>query len=212
MSKLAKRHFWDWFQRHQHEYRELLKQPKKEVMYRLRELDAHLRAYYKFLGYSLSSPNQGMAKLTITVYGKAKYFKQVEAFVATAPVIPGWSIQALEDAMPADFLLDKQIGQLGIDPLECSFSFKDGDQEIIVVYHPLCTDNNSAAFLQLAFAAVYNLLGERSYGLQIDTVEVDNLSCADLSSLHPLEELPLHIISHSSCMAVDGSGLLMNRD
>ncbi len=44
MSKLSKRHFWEWFKRHQHEYLVLDKKPKKEVAYWLRELNAHLRA------------------------------------------------------------------------------------------------------------------------------------------------------------------------
>lgn len=211
MSKLAKRHFWDWFQRHQHEYRGLLKRPKKEIAYWLRELNAHLRAYYKFYGFSLSCPDQGTATLTISVHGKALHFKKVEAFVATAPVIPGWSIRALDEPMPIGFLLDDQIRQIGIDPRECSFSFSEDGPETVMVYHPLCTDNNRRVLLQLAYAAVYNLLGEHSFGLHIEAVVVNNLSCADASRLHPLEELPLHIASHSSCMVVDGNGLLVNR-
>lgn len=211
MSALTKRHFWNWFQLHQHEYRVLLKQPKKEIKYWLREMNTHLRAYYKFLGFGLSCPDQGIARLTITVHGKAKHFRKVEAFVATAPAIPGWNIQALEGPMPIDFLLDDQIRHLGIHPLECSFSFSGDDEETMVVYHPLCTDDNRRAFLRLAYDAVYNLLGEHSFGLYIEAIGVDNLSRADLAEVHPLEELPLHLPNHSPGLSVDGNGLLVDR-
>lgn len=208
MSKLAKRHFWDWFLRHQHEYRELLHQPQKELNYWLRELNAHLRAYYKFFGFSLSIPDEGTARLTITVYGKAIHFKKVEAFVATAPIIPGWSIVALEEPLAVDALLDDQVRDIGIDPGECHFSFGLGGQETIVVYHPLCADNNRRAFQQLVYTAIYNMLGERSFGKHIDAIRVDNLSCADPSALHPLHKLPMHINRQIPSMSVDHKGRL----
>jgi hypothetical protein len=44
MSKLSKRHFWEWFKRHNQEYLLLNHKSKKEAVYWLRELDAHLRA------------------------------------------------------------------------------------------------------------------------------------------------------------------------
>jgi hypothetical protein len=210
MSKLSKRHFWEWFKRHQQEYLVLDKKPKKEMEYWLRELNAHLRAYYKFFGFSLLCPQQGIATLTITVKGKAMHFKRAEAFVATAPQIPGWSIQALEEPVPVGFLLEKQMEEAGIDLRECSFSLHGDDQETIMVYHPLCTDNNRRLFLQLAYSAVYNLLGERSFGLHIGFIGVDNLSYADPDLVHPLAALPMHIGLRASCMVVDGNGTLLD--
>ena len=210
MSKLPKRHFWDWFKRHHKEYLELNKKPKKEAAYWLHELNAHLRAYFKFFGFSLTLPDNGSARLTITVNGKAMHFKRAEAFVATAPEISGWSIQALEEPMPVDFLLDKQMEDAGIDLRECSFSLHGDDQETIMVYHPLCTDSNKRLFLQLAYSAVYNLLGERSFGLHIGFIGVDNLSCADPDLVHPLATLPMHIGYRPSCLVVDGNGTLLD--
>lgn len=210
MSKLSKRHFWEWFRRHQQEYLLLDKKPKKEIAYWLRELNAHLRAYYKFFGFSLACPHHGTARLTITVNGKAIHFKKAEAFVATAPEIPGWSIQALEEPMPADFLLDKQMEETGIDLNECYFSLSGDDPETIMVYHPLCTDNNKRPFLQLAYSAVYNLLGERSFAMHIGFIGVDNLSYADPEAVHPLKELPIHIGWRPSAMVVDGNGTLLD--
>lgn len=212
MSKLPKRHFWEWFRRYQHEYLVLDKKPKKEIAYWLRELGAHLRAYYKFLGFSLACPHDGTARLTITVHGKAMHFKKAEAFVATAPDIPGWRIQALEDPMPVDFLLEEQIVHAGIDPRDCSFSLFGDEQESIMVFHPLCTDDNKRLFLQLVYSAVYNLLGERSFGLHISHIGVENLSYADPDEVYPIKELPAHIGRGLSSVVVDKNGSLMEMD
>jgi hypothetical protein len=213
MSRLPKRHFWEWFKRHHKEYLELKNKPAKEARYWLQELDAHLRAYFKFLEFTLAVPNEGIPTLTISVNGKAKYFKKADAFVATAPEIPGWTIRALDDPNPIDFFLEKQMEDTGIDPREFFFSFVTNDprERDITVYHPLCTSNNEHQLLQLASAAIYNLLGERSFGTDIGSVEVVNLSlAADTDELHPLEELPAHISMRSSSLFIDDHGNLQH--
>jgi hypothetical protein len=212
MSKLPKRHFWEWFQRHQKEYLDLNKKSKKEAAYWLHELSAHLRAYFKFFEFTLTLPDKAPAKLTITVNGKAMHFKKVDAFVATAPELPDWTISALEDPMPVDFLLEKQIEKAGIHPDELHFSLAGNDREDtdIIVYHPLCTEENERFILQLAYAAIYNLLGERSFGLDLGLLEVDNLSSADFEAVHKLEELPPLIGLRQSGIVVDHNGTLMS--
>lgn len=212
MSKLPKRHFWDWFKRHQKEYLELRNKSKKEAEYWLGELNTHLRAYFKFFEFILSLPDEGPVRLTITVNGKAMHFKKVDAFVGTAPEIPGWTIRALEDPMPVDFLLEKLIEDAGIHPDEFYFSFDGDDSEDkdIIMYHPLCTTDNELLFLQLAYAAVFNLLGERSFGIDIGKLEMANLSCADADDAHPLSALPTHIGSRKSAVMIDRNGTLMN--
>jgi hypothetical protein len=212
MSKLPKRHFWEWFKRHQKEYLELDKKSKKEAAYWLRELDAHLRAYFKFFGFSLSLPDNGPARLTITVNGKAMHFKKVDALVATAPEIPDWSISALEGPMPVDFLLEKQMEDAGFHPGEFYFSFASNDPEEtdIIVYHPLCTEDNTRHFLQLAYAAIYNLLGERSFGMDIGQLEMANLSCADSEDVHQLSALPTQVGLRRSAMVIDHNGTLLS--
>ncbi|THU36112.1 hypothetical protein FAM09_22270 [Niastella caeni] len=211
MSKLPKRHFWEWFKRYNQEYLELNKKTKKEAAYWLHELNAHLRAYFKFFGFSVTLPDNGLARLTITVNGKVMHFKKVDAFVATAPEIPGWNIIALEDPMPVDFLLEKQIEKAGIDPSELCFSFAsdDPDDTDIIVYHPLCSEDNEHLFLQLAYAAVYNLLGERSFGIDFGRLEMANLSCADPDNVYQLEDLPTHIGQRRSPVIVDQNGTLL---
>lgn len=214
MSKLPKRHFWEWFKRHHKEYLELRNKSKKEAAYWLCELNAHLRAYFKFFGYCLTFPDKGTARLTVTVSGKAMHFKKVDAFVATAPEIPGWSISALEEPMPVDFLLEKQMENAGIHPGEFFFSFAGHDPEDkdIIVYHPICTEDNKRVFFQLAYAAVYNLLGERSFGMDLGRLEVENLSCADPNDVHQLASLSAHMGRRQSAIMVDENGTLLSME
>ncbi len=210
MSRLPKRHFWKWFNRHNKEYLELHKKSKKDATYWADELNAHLRAYFKFFSFSLALFDKEPARLTITVNGMDEHFKKVDAFVATAPEIPGWNIRALEDPMPVDFLLEELMEEIGIDPRECYFSFAGKDWKDIIVYHPLCTKDNGFLFLQLANAAVFNLLGERSFGTDIGDLVVDNLSCADADNIHKLLDLPTHIGLRKSDMGVDHNGNLLS--
>jgi hypothetical protein len=210
MSKLPKRHFWEWFKRNNKEYLDLNNKSKKERSYWLHELNAHLRAYYKFFEYSMALPEKGVARLTITVNGKAMHFKKVDSFVATAPEIPGWSISALEDPMPVEFLLEQQMADAGMDPAEFSFSFGENDSDLahVIVYHPLYTETNAPRFLELAYGAIYNLLGERSFGMDLGLLEVDNLSNADPENVHPIDELSTYIGWRKSPVVVGPNGTL----
>lgn len=210
MNRLSKRHFWEWFKRCNKEYLNLNKKPRKEASYWLNELNAHLRAYFKFFGFNMELENNQSATLTITVNGKAVHFAKVDAFVALAPDIPGWTITALQSPMPVDFLLEQQMELTGIAPEELCFSLESGSTSAdIIVYHPLCTQENKHVFSQLVHAAVYNLLGERSYGVDVGRVEVANLSLANPKDLRDLEELPGLLGSGRSSMTVDNKGMLI---
>lgn len=208
-NKLSKHHFWQWFMRHNKEYLGLSRKPKKEMTYWVNELNAHLRAYFKFLQFVVQyreEDNTGV--LTISVAGKARYFNHVDRFVATAPAIPGWEIKALEEPRPIDFLLEEELGHIDIDPheLRCAVS-DDGDQSEITVYHSLYTEEEHWIFQQVSEMAIYNILGERSFGLDIESICVTNLSCAPEDAvLIRLEELPAHVLSFKSSLMVDASG------
>jgi hypothetical protein len=207
--KLSKRHFWKWFERNNNEYLQLGKKSKKEINYWLNELNAHLRAYFKFFAFTLSSSQDGTnGTLAISVGGNARRFKRVDALVVAAPAIANWKILALDEPMPIDFLLEEQYGDTGIDPHEFRFALEETDNlPRVVVYHPLYTQERQWIFEQVAEAAVYNLLGERSFGLDIGYMDADNLSCApeDAELVKP-EELSVYLGSRKSSWIVDASG------
>jgi hypothetical protein len=213
MNKLSKRHLWDWFSRHQHEYLTLYKRPKKEANYWLNELTTHLRAYFKFLGYTIEwDAKKHTGVLNVTVNGKSTHFKKVHDLVSRAPVIPAWTIQALEPARPIDFWLEEEIDFIGIDPRELFFAFcrKRRSKGVVYIYHPFCTDDNAHAILDIARKAMYNILGEETYGTAIRGLGIFNLSEADPDDIQPLEELVAAIGERNSVsMIVNSEGKLI---
>lgn len=206
MVPLSKRHFWEWFKRNNQEFLDIKTKSKKEVTYWLNELNTHLRAYFKCLKYAIEWPPQQPARLIITVDGNARHFKKADALVAKAPAIPGWVIQSLDPPRPVDFMLEPLIMETNIDPRELFFSL---DDDLLTVYHPLCTAENQELIGNLANAAVYNLLGERSFGNDIREIEVANLSEASDVELKVLEELPEYVQQFGSSMVIDGEGNLV---
>jgi hypothetical protein len=54
MIKLTKRHFWEWFKRHNTEYLDIVNKPEKEAGYWLNEMNAHFRACFKFFAFNLT--------------------------------------------------------------------------------------------------------------------------------------------------------------
>ncbi|WP_315817655.1 hypothetical protein [Paraflavitalea speifideaquila] len=113
-------------------------------------MNVHVRAYGKFFGFSLVLPDKGTARLTITVKGREKHFKKADAFVATAPDIPDWSIHALEDPMSVDLLSVQSLEENGIDPWDFHFSIIGDCPEdtVVIMYHPLYTEDKVRLFLK----------------------------------------------------------------
>jgi hypothetical protein len=213
MSRLTKKqHFWEWFNRNNHEYLSLENKSKKDTLYWFNELEAHIHALSKFLHPIIAYKKEQPATLTITANGKAIHFKKAEDLVAKAPVIPGWTFAALEEIQPIDYMLDQEMLKSGVDPREMFFSIDndDPDNTILTVYHPLCTPKNENLILRIANGAVYNLLGERSFGNDIAKLYVENLSNAlDDIVIEKLEALPAIIGKRNSGMIVNSDGSLL---
>lgn len=212
--QLSKQHFWQWFIRHNKEFLELSQKSQKELKYWKNELRAHLRAYFKFLHFSVYvSKESGAGMLTISVSGKARYFKYVDNIVAVAPVIPGWTIQALEAPRPIDFFWEEQLGHTGIDPHDLWCTIPQGEHlPCITVYHVLYTEAANWRFVQAAEMAVYNVLGERSFGQDIGFITAGNLSGAPKNAeLIRVEELPAYLPRCQSGLVVDADGEISER-
>lgn len=210
MSKLSKRHFWEWFKRNNTSFLDLHNMPKKEATYWINELNTHLRAYGRFFSFVLTVSNQQTGSLTISVNGLQHHFKKADALVALAPDIPAWTITSLEAPMSVDPEMEMLLSDAGIGIDELYFSFADTVPEYnsIIVYHTLCNDESKQLFYNIAQSVVYNLLGERSFGFEIADLDVANLSEAGDAELWKLEELPARIISRQSLFVVTETGTL----
>jgi hypothetical protein len=210
MKTYLKRHFWTWFKKNHQEYLYLKIKKKRQVVYWLNELNAHLRAYNKFLGYTLEWRRDKTAHLVLTVHGRSRHFNKAESLACAAPKIPGWSFSALEEPRALDFLLEQEIIQTGVDPREFRFEFLGDDPSAgLLVYHPLCTSENKSQLCELATHAVFNLLGERRFGEEISYIDVENLSLVGADEVEPIEELPMVLALRRSKAFVDGTGALV---
>lgn len=210
MQHLSTQHFWEWFKRNNHEFKSMKNTSTKEFAYWTNELNIHLRSCARILNFIIES-REDRSFLTITVFGKAKYFQKVDNFVASSIEISGWTFEALDCPHPIDFMLEPLIQITNIDPREFQFALSkdDTDEKSIYIYHPLCNIENSFPLDIMANRAVFNLLGERIYGTEVKDIIIANLSCTSDEKLENLENLPSLFPRKRSRISVDANGNLI---
>lgn len=208
--------FWHWFQRNKDTYHNLPTSTKAEVLYLMREMSMHLAAYGRHINAELYWENvngQVETVIVFTTYGRPRQFRKVERLVACAPFIPGWRFLDLDPPRPIDFFLDEQYHHLDFDPFDLWFEppewydlkHKCELQVYADTYTPITEE-----YTQAVRAAVYNVLGEKVYGLKVREVEVYRL-CElprqERSSLINLQQAPQYIeIGDHSDLYIDQFG------
>ncbi|MBC8035305.1 MAG: hypothetical protein H7Y03_14240 [Chitinophagaceae bacterium] len=210
--KLSKQHFWKWFELNNKEFLQLSKKTKTDTTYWINEMVTHLRAYGRYMSFSLEHDetiNTGV--LTITSGGKSRFFKKIDDFVAKAPLINGWKIYALEQPCEIDLLLKEQFPNTIIDPHDLWFSpdihEMDGHPLDITVYSTMYREDRDDSFESAVATIIHNLLGERVFALEMGIIEVANRSSAEESTeLIRLQELPSYLGNRKSPIIVDSSG------
>jgi hypothetical protein len=199
---LVKSHFWKWFQKHAAAYASIFNRNEKEIVYLLDELNMHLRAYCKHLEGGIGiNKKMGTMDLIISAHGRAAYFPKVDKLVACAPALWHWQVIALEPRQPLDNMLDICYPDVQLDPHRLWFEPLDEFSQTadIVVYSECCGMSDEGRFEAAVRAVLYNLLGERSYGLDLGELVIANLSAAPRKeNLQRLEELPFYI---SKCIS-----------
>lgn len=208
--------FWEWFRRNQETYLHLFKSSKAEALYLMREMTMHLAAYGTRINAELyweKVEGDIEVVLVFTTYGRARQFRKVERLVAQAPDLPGWRFLDLDPPRPIDFFLDEDYGHLDFDPFNLWFEpprfFNNQDKCCLDVYVDTYTQI-SKEYEQAVAGAVYNVLGEKVYGLKIRELNVDRL-CElpkrQRSALVNLQQLPQYIqIRDDSCLYVNEWG------
>lgn len=211
-------HFWTWFQKHSDLLLALTEMSKQEEEYWFREINTHLRAYTKNLSFEYFSNNEAGCRLIITAYGKARYFRMAETFVAKAPKMDGWEIVALQPPGLLGELLLPFYGRSGIDLTHCWFLPPDhrcidgryGLSVYAELYTPVTTE------MEIAVEALaYELLGEKTMGLDIGYLTIHNLfECtpAEKQQLLKMDQLPAWLQSNTpSTICINAKGLLQPR-
>lgn len=191
--------FWAWFKNHHDTYALLFKERRKDTTYWLRELYMHLAAYGKHIYVDIfweNGTSGGVHTIIFTTKGRSNYFRKVEYLVSKAPVIPGWKFVALQPPRPADFFIQEDFGDVTIYPSELFFILPDKWDSKDRIWLTVCGEfyGEVTGRLQKAVqSVVYNITGEKIYGLGIYFIEVKSLfelTAHERDELFPIDCLP----------------------
>jgi hypothetical protein len=211
MPSLSINQFWEWFKKHHHEFLEPHDKPKEDLDYWTKELDTLLHKYHKSLNFIIDWENY-LSTLIISVGGNRKLFKHVDDLIDEAPEIPGWKFNALMPPGRIDFVVDDLTKAAGVDPKEFRFSFlkPKNNRFDIVVFHPSYTPENDIPIFELVDQIVFNMLGERTFGDYIKSIDVTHISDSQPDKLEKLELLAT-LFNAGSAVSSDGSLVRMKK-
>lgn len=187
--------FWEWFKKNKAKYfflHQIDDETEKERI--LNELEEQLHLYCEDLFFEVGGEPDQKQDLIITAQGDPDFFNNAECLVAHAPQLEHWNIIALKPAVE-DSVIDYDGINLSSEmmwfiPLSSKNSSKIGLRVYIENYNP--TDEDKVLFA--THLLLDNLLGEKSSGLDIGYIEIDNLPpVSERDDLIELSELPRYV-------------------
>lgn len=188
--------FWDWFMNNNKSYFFLdeIGEPAKNKL--LDELLGKLHLCSDNLFFEIGGEPNNASELIITTGGGKEYFRGAENLVEEAPPIDGWKIVALKPAVGGHFESEWDGIQLNTEDLWFMPYFTDGAFELgITIFIPdydLYSENE--ALIPLVETKLATILGEKSFGLDIDYVDVEPLPDEPQDDgLRPIIDLPNYI-------------------
>ncbi|HEY4150207.1 MAG TPA: hypothetical protein VGM41_14810 [Chitinophagaceae bacterium] len=202
--------FWNWFRQHENKYRDFDRCSDKEVEDLMHELDVHLKAYHHRLWASVKTEKgDDRSTLILSANGRRFSFGYVDRLVAKVPLMEYWKVVALEEPREADFMLKERFGDLAMDVRKLSFAAEQNEkgQQDIAVYTDPYDYGKAKRYNQAARRVVYNLLGERFFGLGIGYVWCRPLAEErGTKGLRRIKELPGYMGRQAPMKLVVGPG------
>jgi len=206
--------FWDWFQKNYQKTIKLSVYTKKERNYLHNELRKQLKACCggDLRPQVIVDEENNRALMIVSAAGDPDYFNFIESLVQQAPTIEGWTIRALYPPVPGDWGLAAEFPNLPIKADDMLFApseicLNEEDTYDVQVYVKEGVDIEEAA--DAAVKVVYNVLGEKSTGLNIRAVNVKYFEDAAIEiqvECISLNRLPEFIVSGFSGLNVDEKG------
>ena len=165
--------FWPWFESRKTELAKLfsyesgvaaqddpalqqkIQDTVKEVGDKLREEHPE---FYPYFGYA-----KGANELIITVHGQTEYFDAVDAFVASAPKIQGWTFIALKPPSPFTPTTEIRTGNVQLKAGDWLYSKSRGIDGTFdfVIYIPNQVSDDPKGYGRLFVQLITDALGER---------------------------------------------------
>jgi len=157
--------FWAWLQTNGRRLRDAVVEPRDDDPL-FEEVLERLHREHSELFFLMGGEPEGEMEFIVTAEGDPAHFPAVEALVAAAPTIPGWSLIAFKPPMGHELVLNHE-GAV-IDGEETWFRL-EGAHVVLAVggWHAKAEDAYQFAAVELLDA----VLGER-LAVRVDTVEV----------------------------------------
>lgn len=192
--------FWNWFQANNAQYLFVNQVGEIEKQRLLNMLLEKLHNFCEGLWFEIGGHPEGEQELIITAEGDIDYFLKVEELLEQAPKLKGWSFVAFKPAMGIDF--NTVFEDVRLVPAKMWF---------LPLNHPdipaslglrICLPNyeevkQSEWLTAAVFQVLDTVLGEKSFALDIDHVEIQGIpEQPEQEGLMELQELPRYTEWH----------------
>ncbi|RWY50998.1 hypothetical protein [Mucilaginibacter gilvus] len=196
----SKENFWTWFVENSKFYARLnaIETAAKEDL--LNQFQDRLHQYSDGLFFEIGGEPGEVNELIITATGDSEYFNDVETLIGDAPRIPDWTFTAFKQAVPGHFVtrwefIELDTKDMYFNPLKKGTSTDLG----VSVYLNNFDLSREDDFYNAIFTTLETILGERSFALDIDHVDIkkktDNINTDDLIEIL---KLPNYIKWHKA--------------
>jgi hypothetical protein len=170
--------FWKWFEKNHKAYLSVNVADATTKDRMLNDLLDQLHKYCDRIWFEIGGHPSQTQELIITCEGNSSYFEQVEVLVESAPSIPNWSFIAFIPAREMEFEMTYE--DVTLKPGEMWFEPLENESVPGAVGIRVCTKNyelvKGSQWLEPAVYKILDtLLGEKSFALDIQFVQVDEL-------------------------------------
>ena len=189
--------FWEWFKINNSRYfylNQIVSSEEKANL--LDDFLEQLHEYCDKLYFEIGGfPNEPQ-ELIISAEGDKDYFHKVEELISKAPKINDWQIIAFKPPMGADFITEYE--DIKLNPQKIWFlplDNKNNPTELgLKLYLPNYIPKKEKTFFEGCYQVLDTILGEKSFALDINHVELDKLPMnPEKKGLIELPELPKYI-------------------
>lgn len=189
--------FWNWFSENNKPYLFIHQVDLDERERLLDDLMKELHKYCDELFFEMGGHPDDVQELIITAEGNKKNFAKVEDLVDAAPEIQGWKIIAFIPPRDADFEINFEgvllkPSEMWFFPLQNEKDLSKAGIRVFIKNYELLKEKSF--FTSALYKVLDVILGEKSFALDLDYVDADDLSDEpEEMGLSKLEMLPQFI-------------------
>jgi hypothetical protein len=167
--------FWDWFQKKEKIFHQVIKDRNNVELELFNKLSVKLDQLHEGFFFLAGMDDEETAELVFTADGDLKNIVFIEALVAAAPMIKGWRFTALKPPSNSPDIGIK-MSDYEFDKNTISFYYHEHsdhpDAIDITFVHQDYTEENAATISNGTFIFLDNFLGELNFATLIDNIDL----------------------------------------